>query len=265
MIFSLFVLSLLIPLFFASQAFAFTQCPQPKSYLSPAETPQGLEILPPFPAIGSQADADDVALFKMDQVGEKLPDGTDNPAWLKATADDAAYCAAELLPTFSEAVFGAAGKRLDTTTAPRLVAMLNRVEIDIGNAYGAAKAHFARHRPYERLGNHVCDYESVKGTSSYPSGHAAQGWATGLILAELAPEKAEAILQRAADFGNNRVLCGVHYPSDVAAGRLVATAVVSRLHSDKKGFAQDLACVRAEFHALVDPSAAKPSCEIIKP
>jgi membrane-associated phospholipid phosphatase len=33
---------------------------------------------------------------------------------------------------------------------------------------------------------------------SYPSGHSAAGWAWALVLAEVAPVRAEAILERAA-------------------------------------------------------------------
>ena len=34
------------------------------------------------------------------------------------------------------------------------------------------------------------------------------------------------------DFGQSRVICGVHWQSDVDAGRLIGAAVVARLHAD---------------------------------
>jgi len=68
--------------------------------------------------------------------------------------------------------------------------------------------------------------------NSYPSGHASIGWAWALALAELDPERANAILRRGLDFGMSRVYCGVHYASDVEAGRTIGAATVSRLQSD---------------------------------
>ena len=52
------------------------------------------------------------------------------------------------------------------------------------------------------------------------------------MLASVAPERADALLQRAYAFGQSRVICGVHWQSDVSAGRLMASAVYARLQSD---------------------------------
>lgn len=58
------------------------------------------------------------------------------------------------------------------------------------------------------------------------------GWAWALILSELAPDRADAILARGLAYGESRVICGVHYASDVEAGRLVGAAMVARLKAD---------------------------------
>ena len=67
---------------------------------------------------------------------------------------------------------------------------------------------------------------------SYPSGHASLGWAWGLILAEMAPERANALVARGQAFGQSRVICGVHWQSDVTQGRIIGAATVARLHAD---------------------------------
>jgi len=69
--------------------------------------------------------------------------------------------------------------------------------------------------------------------TSYPSGHAANGWGIALVLAELCPACQEALLKTAYDYGESRVIVGFHYESDVIAGRLAASAAVARLHADK--------------------------------
>ena len=69
---------------------------------------------------------------------------------------------------------------------------------------------------------------------SYPSGHAAIGWAWALILAELAPDRADQLLARGLAFGQSRVVCNVHWQSDVLMGRTLGAAAVARLHFDGK-------------------------------
>jgi acid phosphatase (class A) len=58
------------------------------------------------------------------------------------------------------------------------------------------------------------------------------GWAWGLILAGLAPDKANALLHRGHAFGDSRMVCGVHWQSDIEAGRVVGAAAVARLQAD---------------------------------
>ena len=60
----------------------------------------------------------------------------------------------------------------------------------------------------------------------------AVGWGWALVLTELVPARADAILQRGREFGYSRVVCNVHWQSDVEAGRTMAAATVARLHAD---------------------------------
>lgn len=65
------------------------------------------------------------------------------------------------------------------------------------------------------------------GGFSYPSGHATRGYVFGVVLAAAIPAKHDAILERAAEYAQNRVICGAHFPSDVAAGRLLGTSLAA--------------------------------------
>ena len=52
-----------------------------------------------------------------------------------------------------------------------------------------------------------------------------------VVLASLIPEKAQAILTRASLYGENRILCGFHFRSDVAAGQQFGSVLaVEMLH-----------------------------------
>ena len=84
---------------------------------------------------------------------------------------------------------------------------------------------------------------------SYPSGHTAIGWAWALILCEIAPERADAILARGRAFGESRNICNVHWHSDVVEGRFMGAAAVSRLHADP-AFCAELEAAKAELVAV---------------
>lgn len=81
---------------------------------------------------------------------------------------------------------------------------------------------------------------------SYPSGHSAIGYGWGLILAELVPARATDLVERGREFGDSRMVCNVHWLSDVQAGRYVGAAVVARLHADPV-FRADMAAAAAEL------------------
>ncbi len=41
----------------------------------------------------------------------------------------------------------------------------------------------------------------------------------GVVLAAVMPDKAQIILARASEFGEHRLVCGVHFRSDIVAGQ----------------------------------------------
>ena len=67
---------------------------------------------------------------------------------------------------------------------------------------------------------------------SYPSGHTARAKVFGLLLAELAPSKRYTLLAQAREIGDDRVLSGQHYRSDVDAGWIVGSLVFHKLMAD---------------------------------
>jgi acid phosphatase (class A) len=130
---------------------------------------------------------------------------------------------------------------------PATAALLDRAGRAAGFAGDPIKFVHRRDRPFVHDDSIVTCIPRPT-TYSYPSGHAALGFGWALVLAELIPSRADAIIDRGRDFTWSRIVCGVHYPSDVEAGRIVASAAIARLHADPD-FQREFAAARAEVVA----------------
>jgi acid phosphatase (class A) len=84
---------------------------------------------------------------------------------------------------------------------------------------------------------------------SYPSGHSTRAIAMAEILIQIFPDKKAAIESRAQQIGWDRVILGVHYPSDVQAGRTLGHAIAQALLANPK-FRTDLTIVQHELSPM---------------
>ena len=211
-----------------------------KGYLPPGQLPDSLALLPAPPAEGSAALAEDTAAFRSLTALQSSARG------LIAVHDaDLSYPAS--ISTFSCAV----GVPIAESESPNLTMLLRRTMGDAALATYKAKNKYQRIRPFVALNAHTCtpkDEVFLAKDGSYPSGHSSIGWAWALVLTELSPDRADAILQRGRAFSQSRAICGAHWQSDVEAGRLVGAATVARLHADPV-FKAQLDAARAEITA----------------
>ena len=81
---------------------------------------------------------------------------------------------------------------------------------------------------------------------SYPSGHAFVGAMMAILLAEMVPEQRTALFAFGWEYGYARVISGVHFPSDVEAGRILGTMLVEMMQQDAR-FRADLSVARQEL------------------
>jgi acid phosphatase (class A) len=122
---------------------------------------------------------------------------------------------------------------------------------DAGAATGAAKEAYKHARPFMLDSQPTCrpeDENALRANGSYPSGHTSIGWAWALVLAEASPDQGRAILARGRAFGESRMVCNVHWASDVIEGRFMGAATVARLHAEP-AFLADLAAAKSELTA----------------
>lgn len=192
------------------------------------------QLLPPAPADASAIGQAELAqLHVIDRT--RTPD-----AVARARADGAVK---------NVTIFTAAmGPGFDLDRLPATKALFQTVRTEEKAAADRAKDHFRRNRPWiaDRT-LHPCSNDDEP-QSSYPSGHTSMGYAMGAILARLAPSKAPAILARAADYAHSRLVCEVHFPSDVVAGQTFGMLIAERL-MEQPAFEVQFKAAAAELKA----------------
>lgn len=141
------------------------------------------------------------------------------------------------------------GAAFTAERAPKTAALFKTLFDDASKQTRPAKDAFARKRP-PLVDNAIETCAPLETTPSYPSGHATRGWLMALVLAEMVPEKADAILARGRDYGDSRVVCGEHFPSDVEAGREIGAALFASAKSSPV-FARDFDAARAEVRGAL--------------
>lgn len=185
-------------------------------------------------------------------------------AWDEAVADAKAYAGPDIIRRFADASEEPA---LSADTHPILAQVLNKAINEASDYAAAAKKAGPRDRPYvEDPSITPCYTQYLTANQSYPSGHAMNGYAVALILAELWPARAQDVLARGLRYGDNRVACGVHHPIDVVEGRMLAIAYVRALKADP-AFQAELACAKAEDALATNPAgpALPQSCKAFLP
>jgi peptidoglycan/xylan/chitin deacetylase (PgdA/CDA1 family)/membrane-associated phospholipid phosphatase len=79
--------------------------------------------------------------------------------------------------------------------------------------------------------------QNLTNSPSYPSGHTTHGYAEGVLLGLLVPERYAQMIARAAEYGNSRIVIGAHYAMDVIGGRTLALYDLAQLLANKPGYA----------------------------
>jgi acid phosphatase (class A) len=181
-----------------------------------------INLLPPPPA-------NDSAKTKQ-EVGELLSiQVTRTPAMeARAIAD-----AEENIWRFSDVIDN---PKFTKEKLPKVSAFFDRIVETEAAVVDPAKDAWKRTRPHLLYPDLVKPVVPLSKSGSYPSGHTTVGTLMGVVLGDMVPEKKDAIMARAWEFGWNRVIGGIHYASDIEAGRISGIAIAQAImtHDDYK-------------------------------
>lgn len=197
-------------------------------YLAPSAV-QLDQLLSPPPAPGSvQAEQDMAAVLRAQKTRTK--------ATAAAAQDDAVVSvfrfANVLGPAFS-------GERV-----PKTMALFKAIAPEVTQIALQAKQHWQRPRPY-RASDRVKPVLDTLADDSYPSGHAIFGCMTAVLLGVMVPERRTELLERGLAYAENRVVGGVHFPTDVQAG-CTAGKIIAAVLLQSRPFQPDFAAARDE-------------------
>jgi acid phosphatase (class A) len=147
-------------------------------------------------------------------------------------------------------VFGEAMDILITKEqTPAIWALLDTVLLKSSETVDRLKEIRFRKRPFVQLSEPSFvpgDEEKERGKSSFPSGHTSLGWSEALVMAEVAPEKQDTILRRGYEYGENRMIVGYHWFTDIEATRQLASAFIANMHAGE-GFCEMIRRARAAY------------------
>ena len=209
---------------------------QTSGYLA-ASALNGKDILPGPPAPGTPYDVADRANYDATRALE----GTER--WKLAQQDNDLW-EGGALKRYACAI----GKEISARSTPAAWRLLHKIELDVRTVGTPPKDHFNRTRPATGNDKPLCVPRAdwMRTNASYPSGHSMVAWAWALVLTEAAPERADALLRLGQESGESRVICGVHFTTDVEAGRTLGAGMVARLHAEP-AFNADLAEMKREL------------------
>ena len=138
------------------------------------------------------------------------------------------------------------GSWFNAKNCPHAAALFKQAATDARYFSAQGKNFWDRHRPSPREGFSPLYPDPDPKVRSYPSGHSTRGTVWAELLAEMYPAQRDALLARGRQIGYDRMIAGVHYPTDIYGGRTIGHAA-ARLLLQNVAFRAELDQVKAEM------------------
>ncbi|MBQ5843359.1 MAG: phosphatase PAP2 family protein [Alistipes sp.] len=210
-----------------------------KAYLTPDQLPNMVNWLPEPPSEDSAAFDYDISRYNWGKEQRKDVKRAER-AIRHASIDPVVVCS-----HFSEAF----GLEISPENTPQIYRLLIDGMETANNISLKPKKHYSRQRPFSRFNEPtlVPKAEDVlRNNGSYPSGHTIIGFSGALLLAQINPEAADALLKEGYECGQSRIITGFHWQSDVDAARIAASVAVVAMQNSK-AFCKQMRRAKREF------------------
>lgn len=117
------------------------------------------------------------------------------------------------------------GSWFTAVNLPRTAEFFEQIEADRYAISTKGKKVWQRPRP-PLLDPRIHACIDLPKSGAYPSGHSTMAFVWAGLLAEIFPDKREALRERAMVVAWSRIIGGVHYPTDITAGRMLGDCLV---------------------------------------
>jgi acid phosphatase (class A) len=141
------------------------------------------------------------------------------------------------------------GPKFTAAALPKVTAFFARVVETEGAVVDPAKDVWKRPRPH-LYSDLVHPVVPLSKSGAYPSGHATVGTLMGVVLSDMVPEQRAAIMTRAWEFATNRLVGGIHFRSDIEAGRIAGYLIAEKI-MERDDFKAEFAAARQELRAAL--------------
>ena len=230
----------LLQLFCCFLQVAWAQFPGP--FLTDETRPDGSKWLPNPPSFTGGDFANDFYFYQWGKTQREGETG-EMAVWDERTP---------LYEVFSEAM----GINMSYANTPEIIFLAESATSDAYASNKAVKKVYKRRRPFATFNEPSLipeEDEEEAQSFCYPSSHSTNGWMFALTLITIAPERTEAIMNRARQYAMNRVICGHHWKSDIDASLMLTAGIFANVVVSD-AFQAQLVKAKAEYASIVGQS-----------
>jgi acid phosphatase (class A) len=213
---------------------AETNAPFSAAHYFDSKTVDLVSLLPAPPAADSTDTKGELGELLVIQVG-RTPDMV-----ARAQAD-----AVEEVWRFADVI----GPKFTPDNLPKTAAFFERLVATDNAVVEPAKSAFARLRPH-LVSDLIKPVVKLSASGSWPSSHASLGTLMGIVLGDMLPEKRTAIMDRAWTYAENRLVAGMHFPSDIEMGR-ISGSIIAAFAMKQPQFQADYEASKTELRAAL--------------
>lgn len=196
----------------AQVAFKRAHLTSQRTYFVPAEQFKTAEFAPP-PAPDSDAQKADLAVILDWQQ--------------KRTEADCAKAGVTAGSTYDS--FWGAQSPFPQPLPAEVKDFFDHLAYDLDSAVSVMKDRYARPRPYKAYPGQAQPCIKKSWGNSYPSGHATFSRVFADVLTDIVPGRKAEFFAKADEIALDRVIGGVHFPTDIAAGKVFGDEFHARL------------------------------------